>query len=296
MRPTAGSPPRFPPARFGRACRRRRGGNGGVPDDATAGTTGTLPRPRPISRRDADAHRRRPDVYGQQYRADPANVEVAMRYAQALRANRAARPGCRRPREGLDREPAQQGRARRLRPGAGRRRQLRSGFASTRPRPYAGPARLAHPLGARRGARPDGPPRRSAALLSDRAEDGAGRAFGVVKSWSLLRAVEESARSRKRRCAARRRSLRSIRGCGRTLRLWSACKAASPRPKTSRAPTCRRTKPPPMSPICGRCWRTAKTCAIPTPRRSRRRRRRADRRHFEPAPTLAPRAIGSPSP
>ena len=48
----------------------------------------------------------------------------------------------------------------------------------------------------------------------------------------------------------------STRACGRTSRWWSACKAASPRPKRSRAPTCRRTKPPPTSPICGRCWRS----------------------------------------
>jgi Flp pilus assembly protein TadD len=50
----------------------------------TAVTTGTLP-PAPSERSEAD-WRRDVAVYGQQYRADPGNVGVALRYAQALRA------------------------------------------------------------------------------------------------------------------------------------------------------------------------------------------------------------------
>jgi Flp pilus assembly protein TadD len=50
----------------------------------TADTTGSLPLA-PPDRPDAD-WRRDIEVYGQQYRADPANVAVALRYAQALRA------------------------------------------------------------------------------------------------------------------------------------------------------------------------------------------------------------------
>jgi len=47
-------------------------------------TTGSLPLA-PADRPDAD-WRRDVEVYGQQYRADPSNLDVALRYAQALRA------------------------------------------------------------------------------------------------------------------------------------------------------------------------------------------------------------------
>ena len=50
----------------------------------TAATTGTLP-PAPADRPEAE-WRSDLDTYGQQYRADPANAGVALRYAQALRA------------------------------------------------------------------------------------------------------------------------------------------------------------------------------------------------------------------
>jgi len=48
-------------------------------------TTGSLPAPQ-VERSDAD-WRRDVGLYGGQYRADPSNVEVALHYAQALRAN-----------------------------------------------------------------------------------------------------------------------------------------------------------------------------------------------------------------
>jgi Flp pilus assembly protein TadD len=48
-----------------------------------AETTGVLP-VAAADQSSADAHHDA-DVYGQQYRADPSNVETAMRYAQALR-------------------------------------------------------------------------------------------------------------------------------------------------------------------------------------------------------------------
>jgi Flp pilus assembly protein TadD len=50
----------------------------------TAESTGTLPVASPV-KSDAD-NRHDVEVYGQQYRADPANVEAALHYAQALRA------------------------------------------------------------------------------------------------------------------------------------------------------------------------------------------------------------------
>ena len=52
----------------------------------TADTTGSLPlAPAPADRPDAD-WRHDVAVYGQQYRADPSNAGVALRFAQALRA------------------------------------------------------------------------------------------------------------------------------------------------------------------------------------------------------------------
>jgi Flp pilus assembly protein TadD len=50
----------------------------------TAEATGALPVASPI-KSEAD-NRRDADVYGKQYRADPSNIDVALRYAQALRA------------------------------------------------------------------------------------------------------------------------------------------------------------------------------------------------------------------
>jgi Flp pilus assembly protein TadD len=51
----------------------------------TAQTTDSIPIA-PTDRPEAE-WRREVEVYGQQYRADPSNVELAIRYAQALRAN-----------------------------------------------------------------------------------------------------------------------------------------------------------------------------------------------------------------
>ena len=182
------------------------------------------------------------------------------RRCAALRAgaarDRTTRPGSRRARARSFENPARQGRARRLWPGAGRGRRLRSGAGSARPRPLTRSARLAHPVRTRRRARPNGPPRRSAALLPDGAQDRSRRALRAVNLGLLTRCRRICATPR-RRCAAPRRGSRSIRGCGKTSRSWSACKAASRKPKQSRAPICRPTRPPPMSPICGKCSRTS---------------------------------------
>jgi Flp pilus assembly protein TadD len=43
-------------------------------------------------------------------------------------------------------------------------------------------------------------------------------------------------------------------GCVRTSLSWSACRAASTRPRTSRGANCRRNRPRRTSPICAGCW------------------------------------------
>ena len=67
-----------------------------------------------------------------------------------------------------------------------------------------------------------------------------------------------------------------IRACGRTWRWWSDCRAASRKPKRSRAPTCRPIRPPPMSPICGRCSRSRMRCRRAPSPSARPRGRRAE--------------------
>ena len=74
-----------------------------------------------------------------------------------------------------------------------------------------------------------------------------------------------------RRCGAPPR-VRAIHACGRISPWWSDCRAASRKPSRSRAPTCRPTKPPPTSPICGTCWRSRTPCESPAPRFKRVRR------------------------
>ncbi len=157
---------------------------------------------------------------------------------------------------GLDPQSAQHAAARRLWPRAGRCRRIHRSARRARPRPHAGQSGLAHPQRARRRARPDGPPRRGAAPLRDRAQDRAERAVGPVQSRPVLRARQEPAAAPRRRCGRRPPGPMPGPRCGRTSRWWSACRAASPKPRRSPAPTCRPTKPPPMSPICGRCSRS----------------------------------------
>ena len=104
--------------------------------------------------------------------------------------HRPARAGRRGARAGVAAQSAGHGAARRLWPRARRCRQLQPGARRARPRAHAGPAGLAHPLGAGRGARPDGPARRSAAVLRGGAPDRAGRAVGAVQSRTVLRALQ----------------------------------------------------------------------------------------------------------
>ena len=78
----------------------------------------------------------------------------------------------------------------------------------------------------------------------------------VLSNLGLSYALSKNLhRCRERHCAAPRRISRSIRACGKILRSSSACKAASPKPRPSRRPICRPTRPRPMSLICATCWR-----------------------------------------
>ena len=75
--------------------------------------------------------------------------------------------------------------------------------------------------------------------------------------WDCPTRCRKTCRMPRRRCGARRPIARSTPGCGRTSPWSSACRAASPKPSKSPAPTCRPSRPRPMSPICAKCWRAA---------------------------------------
>ena len=117
----------------------------------------------------ADA-RRDVDVYGQQYRADPANVEKAMRYAQALRrAGQRAQAVAVLEKASIEnpRNKAVFGAYGRALAEAGNYEQALEVLdrAHTPDQPDW------HILSAQGAVRSDGPPRRRAALLFDRAEN-----------------------------------------------------------------------------------------------------------------------------
>ena len=187
----------------------------------------------------------------------PDDAEAAIAYARALARHRSARPGGRRARAGLDPQSAQHAAARRLWPRAGRGRQLssrrstcsaarirrtiRTGASSTRR--------------ARCSIRWAATPRRSAIYSS--ALKIVPDEPSVLSNLGLSYALIEGSEARRGHAAARGGAAEGrARRCGRIWRWWSACAAASPRPRRSPAPICRRTKPPPMSAICGRCWRS----------------------------------------
>ena len=129
-------------------------------------TTGSIGPP------SAAAHRRRLAALarrlGRALPRQPERCRGRHRLCAGAARHRAARPGRRRAGTGVDPQSAQQGVARRLWPRAGRCRQLQTGARRARPRAYARPAGLAHPQRARRGARPDGPPRGGATPLFER--------------------------------------------------------------------------------------------------------------------------------
>ena len=211
---------------------------------------------------------READALGEQFRANPRDPDVAIRYAQALRATGQRAQAAAVLETAALHQPEQQGAARRLRPRARGCRQLQAGARRARARAFARPARLAHPLGAGRRARSDGPPRGSAALLRERAQDRAGRALGAVQSRPLLRALEGPEARRGDAAPRLRNAAAPTSACGKTSRWWSACRAASRKPRRSRAPTCRQARRPRMSLICAGCWRRRiiRTLSRRTPR------------------------------
>ena len=200
-----------------------------------------------------DDFRREAETLGERYRANPNDVQAAIAYAQALRSSGQRNQAT----SVLEQASLQRPRNKALLGAYGRalcrRRQVRTGARSARPRAFARPAGLAHSVRAGCRARSARPPCRSAALLRKRSQDQTGRPIGAVQSWPVLRA-RQGPQERGVDAAARRPPCPApIRACGRTSPSWSAFKDVSPKPRASRRPTCHRIRPPRTSHICGRC-------------------------------------------
>ena len=116
----------------------------------TAGTLSIASAPQS----DAD-WRRSAEAWSDRYRANPTDAEAAINYAQALRGmgQRAQAAAVL-----VDPEPKAYRSHGCLWPRACQQRQLPASVRRPQPHPYARPARLAHPVRAGRGARPDGEP------------------------------------------------------------------------------------------------------------------------------------------
>ena len=173
------------------------------PDTTGSIATDTAPR-------SAVQWRQEMDSWGERYRANPADPDAAVRYAQALRAI-----GQRAQAAAVLEQAAIHNPDNRVVLGAYGRALADNGSyqqaLDVLNRAHTpGPARLAHPVGAGRGARSDGPPCRRAAALRQRAAADARRAVGAVQSRAVLRAVEEppggGGDAAARRGAARRRA------------------------------------------------------------------------------------------
>ena len=162
-------------------------------------------------------------------------------YAQALARDRPARPGRRGARAGRRSQSAAMiGRARRLWPRARRYRQLQAGARRARPGAHARTSRTGASCRckARCSTRWDATKKRSAITrprcgscpTSRRVMSNLGLSYALSKD--LAQAEVDAA-------PGHRRNRGSIRGCGRISRWWSACRAASRKPRRSRRPTCR---------------------------------------------------------
>ena len=229
--------------------------------------------------------RRDVEVFGQQYRADPSNVDVAIRYAQALRktGQRAQAVAI------LEKASIESPHNKTLLGAYGRALAEAGNYdqaLQVLDRAHTPDQPDWHILSAQ-GAVLDQMGRHAEAqryyltalkIVPDEPS--------VLSNLGLSYALSKNCPRPRRRCAAPRRVRRSISGCGRISRLWSACKAALAKPRASPAPICRPTKPPPMSPICGRCSRTAKICASRAAPRTPR---------LAPADCSSLTATGSPS-
>ena len=185
-------------------------------------TTGSLP-VAPIAaadRSDAD-WRRDVQVYGEKYRADPTKLDVAMPYAQALRATgQRAQAVAVLERASIENphDKAVLGAYGRALAEAGK---SRSGSRSPRARAFARPARLAHPVRARRRARSNGPARRCATTLFDGIEDRSGRALRALESRPLLCALQRSAQRRGDFTSRRSATAGRYAGTDKTWLSWS---------------------------------------------------------------------------
>ena len=200
--------------------------------------------------------RRAAEAWGERYRANPNDPDAAINYAQALRGN------------------GQRSQAVAVLEQASIQNPKHMGLLGAYGRALADVGNYKQALDVlNRAHTPDQPDWRilsvQGAVLDQmgrheeaqryyahRAADRAGRAVGPVQSRSVLRAVQGPRAGGGDAAEGGRRTRASIRGCGRTSRWWSGCRDASPKPRASRRPTCRPTKRPPTSPICGRCWRS----------------------------------------
>ena len=178
------------------------GGLAGCKTIGSTDTTGSISGP--VQRSEAD-WRRESETLGERFRANPRDADNAIRYAQALRATGQRAQAAAVLETAAIHNPEHKpllGAYGRALADAGNFKQA---LERARARPFARPAGLAHPLGAGRRARPDGPPRGGAALLRERAQDRARRAVGAVQSRPVLRALEGPA-ARRGDAAARRRA------------------------------------------------------------------------------------------
>ena len=217
----------------------------------TTGTLGIAAAPRS----DAD-WRRSAEAWGDRYRANPSDPEAAINYAQALRGM------------------GQRAQAAAVLEQASIQNPKHTGIAGAYGRALADTGNYKQALEVlNRAHAPDQPDWRilsvQGAVLDqvgrhDEARNATTRPrcgscrtsprfcpiSGCPTRWSkdLVRAEVDAAAGRRRGAP--------MRACGRTSRWWSDCRDASPKPRPSRAPTCRRRKPPPTWPICGRCWRS----------------------------------------
>ena len=232
--------------------------------------TGSVAEPRAPQHRGRMARRAR-DL-GQPLPRQSRRRQGRHRLCQGAARHRPARPGGGGAATGLDPQSAQHGAARRLWPRARRCRPIHRSARRARPRPHAGQSGLAHPQCAGRRARPDGPPRRGAAPLRDRAQDRAERAVGAVQSRAVLRARQEAAAGGSDLAAGGRRCPTPVPKVRQNLALVVGLQGRFAEAEKIAGADLPPDKPPPMSIICARCSRSktigkkwAGTCRCPTP-------------------------------
>ncbi len=172
-------------------------------------------------------------LYGERYRANPKDADAALAYGQALRANGQRAQAAARARAGDHRQSRQQGVARPIRPCARRQWQFPAGLRRACESAFARQSGLAPALGAGHRARPDGPSRRGALLLCERAEDRAGRSRRALQSRPVLHAVEGPAEGRRGAAAGLRLAACERPGAAEISASSSAFRGALRKPRPS---------------------------------------------------------------